>query len=357
MAQAAEKKRAKNTQASLESVIKLVGELRPKYRDRSADIFATKEVASVKSEFQTIRIVDAPKFGKILLLDGDIQSAEKDEYIYHEASVHPALFLQPAPPKRAFIAGGGPLSTAREILKHASIEQVEMWDIDKLVTDTCLEHIPSMAAGAHKDPRLNLKHGDARKALEETKDGSWDLIVIDICDPTALTASPANHCYFESFYKTCARKLGEHGVFVTHSGSGAYLHIDSDAHALIFNTLKQVFPHVHVYETHVNSFGYPWTFCLAYSSEKVAELFALAKQNPKSVDARIEAVKFDAKLLRHYDGETHAHMFSLPKWFRAALAAEKRVLCPKTIREIGEVLLGKEEARKRLNSPLYYPKA
>ena len=68
---------------------------------------------------------------QVLLLDGKAQSAEADEWVYHELLVHPAMLLHPAP-RRVFIAGGGEGATAREVLRHRCVERVVMVDIDKV---------------------------------------------------------------------------------------------------------------------------------------------------------------------------------------------------------------------------------
>ena len=54
-------------------------------------------VYSSQSEYQTIEIVDTLAFGRILVLDGKTQSAESDEFIYHEMLVHPAMITHPGP--------------------------------------------------------------------------------------------------------------------------------------------------------------------------------------------------------------------------------------------------------------------
>jgi len=96
-----------------------------------------KEVLhSGASEFQTMELVSSGPFGKVgidnfscnnanhwqmhadaggcvwqvLLPDGKVQSAEADEFVYHELLVHPAMLLHPNP-KRVFICGGGYLYT------------------------------------------------------------------------------------------------------------------------------------------------------------------------------------------------------------------------------------------------------
>lgn len=80
---------------------------------------------SGKTAFQDMDVMELGSFGRCLVLDNKLQSAQCDEFIYHEALVQPALLLHPNP-KRVFIAGGGEGATAREILRHKSVEQVIM---------------------------------------------------------------------------------------------------------------------------------------------------------------------------------------------------------------------------------------
>lgn len=58
-----------------------------------------------------------------------MQSAENDEFIFHESLIHPALLSHPNP-KSVFVGGGGEGATSREILRHKSVEKLVMVDID-----------------------------------------------------------------------------------------------------------------------------------------------------------------------------------------------------------------------------------
>eukprot|EP00249_Psilotum_nudum_P034421 c53462_g1_i1 orf=512-1285(+) len=80
------------------------------------------------SKFQDITLLDTRPFGKVLILDGKLQSSEADEFVYHECLVHPAMIYHSSP-KNVFIMGGGEGSTAREVLRHKSVKKVVMCDI------------------------------------------------------------------------------------------------------------------------------------------------------------------------------------------------------------------------------------
>ncbi|KAI5320130.1 hypothetical protein L3X38_039838 [Prunus dulcis] len=92
--------------------------------------FALNGVHAATSDFQDIVLLDTKRFGKALVIDGKLQSAERVEFIYHECLVHPALLLHDNP-KTIFIMGGGEGSTARESLKHKDVDKVIMCDIDR----------------------------------------------------------------------------------------------------------------------------------------------------------------------------------------------------------------------------------
>ena len=88
--------------------------------------YGLKEVlASTKSKWQQVDLVDLQPFGRVLMIDGLVQSCQSDEFVYHESLVHPAMLMHPNP-KTVYIGGGGEGSTAREVLRHKSVEKCVM---------------------------------------------------------------------------------------------------------------------------------------------------------------------------------------------------------------------------------------
>ena len=94
-----------------------------------------------KSDFQDVKIIKTTQFGKTLVLDGKTQSASNDEHIYHESLVHPAMLLHPCP-RTVYIGGGGEMATAREILRHKSVEKVVMVDSKYAYRSICAQLSP-----------------------------------------------------------------------------------------------------------------------------------------------------------------------------------------------------------------------
>src|SRR5262249_50829505 len=94
-----------------------------------------------KTQFQTYQICEIPRFGKSLLLDYNIQTSIMDEYVFHECMSQPAMTVHPNP-KKVLVCGGGEGATLREALKHNTVEQAVMVDIDRELVDMVKVHMP-----------------------------------------------------------------------------------------------------------------------------------------------------------------------------------------------------------------------
>src|SRR5207244_4296726 len=57
-----------------------------------------RTIVSARTKFQQVEIMETASYGKCLVLDGRIQSSAADEFVYHEALVHPGLLAVDAPP-------------------------------------------------------------------------------------------------------------------------------------------------------------------------------------------------------------------------------------------------------------------
>ena len=115
--------------------------------------------------YQKVEVLDSAVFGRSLVLDGKTQSTETDEFIYHESLVHPAMLFH-HDPKSVFIGGGGEGGTLREVLAHRAVESATMIDLDQEVVELCRTHLPNHHQGSFDDPRVTLRHEDARGFLQ-----------------------------------------------------------------------------------------------------------------------------------------------------------------------------------------------
>ena len=108
-----------------------------------AQTFTVEKVLfEIKTEHQHLQIIETPFMGRVMLLDGVVQTTERDEFIYHEMMVHVPLFAHPNP-KRVLIIGGGDGGILREVLKHKNVEHVTQVEIDGSVIDMCKEYFPN----------------------------------------------------------------------------------------------------------------------------------------------------------------------------------------------------------------------
>jgi spermidine synthase len=278
---------------------------------------------SGKSDFQSVQVIETAAFGRTLVMDDKTQSTEVDEKVYHESLVHPAM-LAHGSPKTVFIGGGGEFATAREVLRHSSVEKCVMVDIDQVACEMCLKHLPEWADGCDKDPRFEVYYEDA-KAWVENYDGKFDVIIMDICDP--IEAGPGIALYFQEFYKHCLEeKLNPGGVLVTQSGCCSILN-SHECFSTIHNTLKTVFKNVYPYSAPIPSFGCDWGFNLAFNecaNENVPN------REPADVDAAIASAISDDKGMKFLDGVSYRGQMNLPKQVRDVLAKEDRVMTKET---------------------------
>ncbi len=250
-----------------------------------------------------------------MVLDNKLQSSERDEFIYHEALVQPAMIAHPKP-QNVFIAGGGEGATLREVLRHKTVKKVEMVDIDSEVTALSLKYLPDHAGKSFKDKRASVYHVDARKYLENSKE-KFDVIIIDLPDP--IEGGPAAMLFTQEFYQTVRNHLTNDGLISVQAGSANLTELLN--FSAVNNTLKKAFPIVAQCVVYVPCFGGPWGFCVASLKYNPALMTA------EEVDKRIKARGL--KGLKFYDGVTHRGMFALPRYVRDAMAAQKRIITDK----------------------------
>jgi len=298
----------------------------------------TKMTFDCQSEFQHVKIIETVPFGKTLVLDGKSQSALSDEYVYHETLVHPALLAHPNP-KIVYIGGGGEFATAREVLKHPSVEQVIMVDIDQVVCDICRQEMPEWNKGVFEDPRLTVYYEDAHAFLKSYEGPAFDVIIMDIADP--IEAGPGYVLYTEEFYKFAVTKMTTDGVMVTQSGSGSIFNW-LECFSAIHQTLRTAFDTVIPFTADIPSFGCNWGFNLAFNNNSNSttttdgdgdvdnnnnnrSLMGIVEQSSAVIDANIKR-RIPGTTLKFYDGITHRGIFGVPKPIREGLAAETRII-------------------------------
>jgi spermidine synthase len=271
-----------------------------------------EELYTGKTKYQSARVVRCSSLGVCLVLDGKIQSSERDEFIYHEALVHPAMVTHPGP-ETVFIAGGGEGAALREVLSHKTVKRAVMVEIDEEVTALSRQYLPGLSRGAFEDRRTELYHTDARDFLAKSRD-RFDIIIIDLPDP--IEKGPAYLLFTREFYRIALDRLTENGLMAVQAGSASLTELLNLT--AVNNTLRSVFPVVVACAVTVPCFGGPWGFCIA--SRKLDP----SRLSPAEVNQRIAGRSLTG--LKFYDGLAHQGIFSLPLYLREALAKQRRII-------------------------------
>ena len=267
-------------------------------------------LAQGRSKYQSYAIVESPLFGKMLVLDGDTQSAALDEHIYHESLVHPACAAAGAP-RSALILGGGEGATLRELLRVPSMQRVVMVDIDGEVVDACRRLMPEWSAGSFEDRRTELIVGDAKAYVERSTE-KFDVVLSDLTEP--LEDSPSYGLHTTSFYQATRARVAPGGAYaIQTSMAGPH---NFGVHARMIATLRTAWPAVAPYTAYVPAFDTEWGFALCADALDARSAGAAARADEHSRACGG---------LRHYDGQSHTRAFNLPRYLRDAYASETRV--------------------------------
>ena len=147
-----------------------------------------------KTEHQHLMIFHNAALGRVMVLDGVVQTTEKDEFVYHEMMAHVPL-LAHGKAKQVLIVGGGDGGMLREVLKHRSVEQVTMVEIDSAVIEMAKEYLPNHSQGAFDDARANIVIADGMDFVRDTGQ-RFDVIISDSTDPIG----PGEILFSDDFY-------------------------------------------------------------------------------------------------------------------------------------------------------------
>jgi len=291
----------------------------------------TELLAYKRTAYQEMIIVKTGVYGKALILDGKWQSSTGDEFLYHEALVHPAMLFQGSP-KKVLVLGGGEGATIREVLRWKSVKRVVMVDIDREVVEACKVHLPEMHQGAFEDPRVELVFGDALQYLDTTSE-RWDVIISDLSDP--IEEGPSFQLFTREFFEKVRRALHPDGYFIVQAGPTSPGEIS--LHARLVKTLQTVFENVHSYASYVPTYGSPWGFALA-SARPIPQ-----RPEPEEID-RILAERTTGGF-QMFDGIALLGMLNTNAFVRRTIENETRIF---TLKEppkfFGKGILdGKEE--------------
>jgi len=243
-----------------------------------------------KTQYQDLALIETEQFGRMLVLDGTVQTTIEDEFVYHEMITHVPLFTHKNP-KKVLVIGGGDGGTIREIIKHPSVEKAVLCEIDEKVIEVSKKYLPEISCALGND-KVVVKVGDGIKYVHEHKN-EFDVIIVDSTDPVG----PAEGLFAVDFYKAISEALKEDGIFVAQTES-PFFH--KDLIKKVYKDVKSIFPIARLYTCAIPTYpsGY-WSFTMGSK-----------KYDPLETDINT----ITDMNTKYYCKEIHKSVFALPKF-------------------------------------------
>lgn len=255
-----------------------------------------------KTEHQDLIIFENETFGRVMALDGVIQTTDSDEFVYHEMISHVPILAHGAA-KKVLIIGGGDGGVLREVLRHESVE-CTMVEIDAAVVEMSKKYFPDHSAGAFENDRCNLVIADGLKFVKETDD-RFDVIIVDSTDPIG----PGEVLFTSEFYQDCSRILTERGILVTQNGVPFF---QGDEVTTTQERMSPYFADMSFYvvavPTYVGGF-----MTLAWASHDTGN----RQQSVSDIAPRFEKAGFSDT--QYYTPDVHVGAFALPPYVQKLL--------------------------------------
>lgn len=200
----------------------------------------------------SVLIADTPVYGRMMFLDGELQSASADEHIYHEALVHPAMTCAfRGNDLRVLVVGGGEGATVREVLRHHHVQSVVWVDYDVELVTLCADHL-GWAPDVYNHPKVTFRGADIREALPTL--GQFDVIILDLPDPDGETG----YLYSSQFWDDLWSHMADGGRMVTHCGPVRPYGNVGDG----YQRVSRAMPGGRFYQTVIPSFQGAWGFMM-----------------------------------------------------------------------------------------------
>lgn len=255
-----------------------------------------------KTEHQHLVIFQNAAFGRVMALDGIVQTTQKDEFIYHEMMTHVPI-LAHGRIEKVLIIGGGDGGILREVTRHANIRHITQVEIDQQVIDMCCQYLPDHSQGAYEDPRVRIVIDDGSNFVNQTNE-RFDLIISDSTDPIG----PGEALFGQEFYAACHICLSRRGVLVTQNGV-PFMQLDEAATTA--SRLGNVFADWHFYTAAVPTY-IGGIMAFGWASDDSA-----LRQVP--IDTLEQRFDQSGITTRYYNPDIHLASFALPQFVLAAI--------------------------------------
>ncbi len=244
---------------------------------------------SVQTSYQELAVLDTFQFGKMLVLDGMVQTTDIDEFVYHEMIVHVPMRTHPNP-SDVLVIGGGDGGAIREVCKYPSLKQATLVEIDDQVVQASRRFFPQISSSL-TDPRVKIVHADGVEYIRSFHE-AFDVVIVDSTEPVG----PAESLFQTPFYQAVYKALKPDGLMVAQTESPF---VNADLIRSVQARIHSVFPDTYLYLASIPT--YPsglWSFTLG--SRRYNPLFP---ENP-----------YVPQDTRYYTPDVHQGAFSLPRF-------------------------------------------
>ncbi|TEB23899.1 spermidine synthase [Coprinellus micaceus] len=275
-------------------------EISSQWQGQAMTLKVNKILHTEKSLYQDVLVFESETYGNVLVLDGVIQCTERDEFSYQEMIAHLPLASHPNP-KKVLVIGGGDGGVVRECLKHETVEEVVLCDIDEAVIRVSKKYLPHMS-GLLNDPRVTVFVGDGFKFLAENEN-TYDVIVTDSSDPVGPAASLFQKPYFQLLHDALAP-----GGHISTQGECLWLHLP------LIKELRTMTSKIFA------TAEYAYTTIPTYPSGQIGFIVA-AKAPGRDLRTPVREVKG----CRYYSKALHPAAFILPEFARSLLEDDKDI--------------------------------
>lgn len=253
--------------------------------------------------YQTVEVFETDTWGNLMTIDGMVMLSEKDEFVYHEMMAHLPLLTHPKP-ETVLIIGGGDGGTAREVMRHESVRQVDMVEIDEAVVRASKLHMP--AVGDFSNPKLNVIYENGLSFVESPNQ-RYDVIIIDGSDPVG----PAVDLFKKEFYENCRHCLSENGVLISQTES-PFVASYHESIRSVQRAIGELFPVARLLLSYIPL--YPsgmWSMSIASKSRD-----PLSEEVLNEIPQRSASFQHE---LKYYNKDIHAAAFALPGFVQQML--------------------------------------
>ncbi len=274
-----------------------------------------------KTEYQLLEIHEVPEYGRILRLDGILQTSNKDEFLYHEILVHvPAITMDG--PQKALLIGGGDGGGIKEILKYPSLKKVVMVELDECVVERSKEFLPKISNGAFESEKLELHIQNGLEYVRNNAEMDFDQVVLDLTDAFSFSLS----LYTKEFYKQVKKTMTRKGVLSLHIESPITM---SENFRRIYWTLKSAFKFVRPMLNYIPLYGSLWGFATASDHYDPAHL------SINQISKRLKA--HELKDLKFYNAQTHQQVQCIPPYIQELIQEPAPIITKENKNSVREV--------------------